>query len=142
MFLAEIGKFVGAKVASAIIFIAVAAGGVWAYQNWATVKAFGHDVKLALFWIVLAAGLPWSSYLFMRPLLAFQSRLQTANYATMVSVAMIGAYCVVDIILAFWLAAWSITGGFTQFVVVLGFLAAGAYNFVICESLARHVEAS
>lgn len=140
MVLAEIGKFVGAKVASAIIFLAVVAGGIWTWQNWDTVKAIGHIVKLALFWIVLVGGIPWSSYLFMRPVLQFQSRLQTANIAAMVSVAMIGAFCVIDILLAFWLADWGFTGGFTWFVVMLGFLAAGAYNFVICESLARHAE--
>ncbi len=140
--LAEIGKFVGTKVASAIIFLAVVAGGIWTWQNWDTVVAIGGVLKRVLIWIVLVGGLPWSSYLFMGPLLQFQSRLQTANIAGMVSVAIIGAFCAIDILLALWLADWGFSGGFTWFVVMLGFVAAGAYNFVICESLARHVETS
>jgi len=140
VFLAEIGKFVGAKVASAVIFIAMAAGGYWAYENWDTVRAFGHVMKLTLLWLVLAAALPWSSYVFMRPLLDFQSRLQTTNSAALTSVAIIGGFCAVDIVLALWLAGWGFAGGFTWFVVLLGFLAAAAYNYVICESLARYVE--
>ena len=140
MILTEIGKFVGSKVAAAIIFIAVAVGGVWCWQHPDQVKAFGHGVKLTLAWIVVAAALPWSSFLFMRPLLGVQSRMQSASGAAALSVLLIGAYCAVDILLALWMANWSISGGFTWIVVLLGFLAAGAYNFVICESLARHVD--
>jgi len=138
--LAEIGKFVGAKVAGAIIFIAVAAGTWWCIENWDTVKAFGHVVKLALLWLVIAAALPWSSYLFMRPLLAFQGSLQSEQAAAATSLGVIAAYSLVDILLALKFAGWGITGGFTWFVVILGFAAATAYNYVICESLARHVD--
>lgn len=141
MILAEAGKFVGAKVASAIIFVAVAAGGFWCYQNWDTVKAFGHVMKLLLFWLAIVAALPWSSYLFMRPVLDFQSSLQSERAAVAVSVGLIAIYCVIDIVVAFLMGDWSNAGGFTWFVTLLGFLAAGAYNFVICESLARHVDA-
>lgn len=138
--LAEIGKFVGAKVAGAIIFIAVAAGTWWCVENWDTVEAFGHRVKLALLWLVITAALPWSSYVFMRPLLAFQSRLQSEQAAAATSLGLIALYSLVDILFALKLAGWGITGGFTWFVVILGFAAATAYNYVICESLARHVD--
>ena len=46
--LAEIGKFVGAKVAAAIIFLAVTAAGIWCYQNPDAVRAFGVVVKHTL----------------------------------------------------------------------------------------------
>ncbi|RIK68016.1 MAG: hypothetical protein DCC65_04075 [Planctomycetota bacterium] len=138
---AEIGKFVGAKVATAVIFLAVAAGGIWCYQNPESVKAFGVVVKHTLIWLVVAAALPWSSYLFMRPLMARQAKMQSAYGAAMVSLGVIAAFWLVDVLLALWLADWSIAGGFTWFVVILGFIAAAAYNFVICESLARHVSA-
>lgn len=140
MIFAEIGKFVGAKVATAIIFVAVVAGGIWCWQNWDTVKAFGHVVKLLLIWLAVVAALPWSSYLFMRPLLNFQSSLQSEKAAIAVSVALIGVFCVIDVVVALCMGDWSDVGGFTWFVALLGFLAAGAYNFVICESLARHVD--
>ncbi len=140
MILSEIGKFVGAKVATAAIFIAVAAGGYWCYQNPETVRAFGNAVKLTLLWLLLAAALPWSSYLFMRSLLGLQSRMHTSSGAAMVSVALVGGYCLLDVLIAGWLAGWRFSGALTWMVVILGFIAAGTYNFVICESLARRVD--
>ncbi len=137
---AEIGKFVGAKVAGAIISIATIAGAVWCYYNWDTVKAFGEVVKLILFWLVLVAALPWTSYLFMKPLLAFQSNLNSERAAAATSIAVIGAFCLIDIALAFWLGDWHDAGGFSWFMLIVGFMAAGAYNFVICESLARQAD--
>ena len=141
MIWAEMGKFVGSKVAAAIIFLAIAAGGIWCWQNPEAVKAFGQVVKLTLIWLVIVAALPWSSYLFMQPLLAFQSKLQSARAAAMVSVTMIGTYWLIDVLLAFYLAGWGFSGTLTWLVVLLGLAAAGAYTFVICESLARQAEA-
>jgi len=138
--LADIGKFVGAKVATAAIFIAVAAGGFWCYQNPESVKAFGSVVKYTLIWLVVAAALPWSSYLFMRPLLALQAKQTTASGAAIVSLGLLGTYCLLDIVLALWLAGGGVSGSLAWFVLIVGFAAAAAYNFVICESLARHVE--
>lgn len=140
MVFAEIGKFVGSKVAAAVIFLAVAAGGVWCYQHPEAVNAFGRVVKYTLIWLVVTAALPWSSYLFMRPMLAMQSRMTNAQTASLVSLALIAAYTLINIVHALWLAGGGIHGGFTWLVVLLGFAAAGAYNFVICESLARHVD--
>lgn len=138
MILADIGKFVGAKVATAIIFVAAAAGAYWCYQNPDSVKAFGNAVKLTLLWLLVVAALPWSSWLFMRPFLDFQSKLSSAHGAALASLALIGAFWMFDVFFALWLADWSITGGLSWIVVILGFIAAAAYNFVICESLARN----
>ena len=80
---------------------------------------------------------------FPRPLtrlLNFQGSLQTERAAAAASIGVIGAFCLIDIVLALWLGDWSEAGGFTWFVAILGFAAAGAYNFVICESLARHAD--
>ena len=140
MWLAELGKFVGAKVAGAVITIAVAAGGIWCYYNWDTVQGWGHVVKLVLVWLLVVAALPWTSFFYMRQLLDYQNLITSAKLANVVSVSLIGFYCLIDVAIALWLADWSITGAFTWFVVLLGFLAAGAYNFVICESLARHAD--
>lgn len=137
---AEIGKFVGAKVATAIIFLSVVAGGVWCYQNPEAIRAFGTVVKHTLLWLLAAAALPWTSFFFMRPLLRLQAEHLSARAAAATSIAVIAAYCVADILLALYLAGWSISGALTWTVVLLGLLAAGAYNFVICESLARHAD--
>ncbi len=140
MVLAEAGKFVGAKIASAIIFIGVAAGGIWCWQNWGDVKDFGSALLDVLIWLVIVAALPWSSYLFMRPLLAFQGNLQSEKAAAGVSIGLIAVYLLADAIAAFSMGDFSGSGAFTWFVLFLGFAAAGAYNFIICESLARHLD--
>ncbi len=140
MWLSEIGKFVGAKVAGAIISVSVVAGGIWCYYNWDQVQAFGHLVKLVLVWLFVVAVLPWTSFFYMRQLLDYQNSLTNAKLASYVSIAVIAAHLFIDVLVALWLADWSITGSFTWFVVLLGFAAAGAYNFVICESLARQVD--
>ncbi len=140
MILAELGKFVGGKVATALIFVAMAGGGLWCYQHPETLRAGWQVVKLTLLWIVVAAALPWSSYLFIQPLMASQSQMQSARAAGVVGVAIIAAYSLVDIMLALYLAEGGIVGSFSWFVVILGFAAAAAYNFVICESLARQAE--
>ncbi len=140
MILVEAGKFIGKKTAAALIGVAVVLGGVWCWQHPEEVKAFGHVFKVTLIWLGIVAALPWSSYLFMRPLLEFQaSRLSTSAAAGM-SFCVIAGFWLIDIILAFYLADEPITGTFTWIVVLIGFLAAAAYNFVICESLARHAD--
>lgn len=137
---AEIGKFVGTKIAAVIISLAVIAGVFWCWQHPEAVKAFGNVVKLTFVWIIVSAALPWSSYVFMRPLLRFQARQLSSNGAAVVSVAVIAAYSLFDVLFGFYLADWSVSGTLTWVVLLLGFIAAGAYNMVICESLARYVD--
>ncbi len=141
MILAELGKFVGGKVATALIFVAMAGGGLWCYQHPEALRTGWQVVKLTLLWIVVAAALPWSSYIFIQPLMASQAQMQSARAAGVMGVAIIAAYSLVDIMLALYLAEGGIVGSFSWFVVILGFAAAAAYNFVICESLARQTEA-
>ena len=141
LILAELGKFVGGKVATALIFVAMAGGGLWCYQHPEALQAGWHVVKMSLLWIVVAAALPWSSYLFIQPLMARQARMQSAQSAGATGVAVITAYSAADIAFALYLAGGGIVGSFSWFVVFLGFAAAAAYNFVICESLARQADA-
>ena len=138
--LAEIGKFVGAKVATAAITVAVVAAGIWCWQHPETVRAFGSAIKLTLIWIAIAAALPWTSYLFMQPLLRFQSERLSTGAAGVVGMAVIAGYWLIDILLAFRLADWSISGTMSWLVVLVGLAAAAVYNFVICESLARYAD--
>lgn len=140
MILTEIGKFLGAKVATAIIFVAVAAGGIWCWRNPEALKAGANAVTLALLWLGVAAALPWTSFLFIKPLLAKQAKMQTAGGAAMLSLIVLAVFLLAEIIFAFYLAGWSVSGTLSWLVLILGFSAAGAYNFVICESLARRAD--
>jgi hypothetical protein len=140
VFIADIFKFVGAKVASAIIGLAAVGAGYWCWQNPEALKAFGAVVKFTLLWLLIAAALPWTSYVFMRPLLSFQASRQSASAAALASLAVIAGFWLIDVCLAFYFAGGLFVGTLTWVVVILGFIAAAAYNYVICESLARHVE--
>jgi hypothetical protein len=140
MILADAAKFLGAKAVGAIVTLAVIAGGIWCYRNPDKVVAIGHVIKLTLLWAAVAAALPWTSYLFIRPLLRFESEQLSAQGAAVLSLAVIAAYTAVDIVFAFWLGDFGQSGTFTWLVLLLGFAAAGVYNFVICESLARQAD--
>lgn len=140
MILQDIVKSLGGKIASAVIALAAFAAGYWCYQHPEEMRTFGRVVKYTLIWLVVTAALPWSSFLFMRPFMDLQARMTSAGAAQIASMGLIAAYTGVNIFHAFWLASWDINGGMTWLVVILGFAAAAAYNFFICESLARHVD--
>lgn len=127
-----IGKYVGAKVVTTACVFAAAAAGYWFYQHPEDLRSLWSIIKLSLAWIGLAAALPWTSFLLMRWVLKFESN--TAGYL------LLAAYCVVDIMAALWLAGWHVGGSLAWTVLILGFIAAGTYNFVVCESLARYVD--
>jgi len=141
MILAYMTTFVLKTLTVVLAVLAAGAAGYWVYQNPESVKAAGHVFTRSVLWIVVVAALPWSSFLFMRPLLDLQSKLQSARAAAAVSLGVIVAFWIVDLLFAGYLAGWSFSGTLTWIVVLLGFAAAAAYNFVICESLARHVAA-
>jgi hypothetical protein len=48
----------------------------------------------------------------------------------------------VDAVFAFYLAEWSVQGALTWMVLLLGFLTAGVYNFLVCEFQAARFEDS
>jgi len=143
MFLTGIAKTVGTNVLTVLATLAVLTGGYWCWQHPESVRQFGGVLFRAGIWLGLAAALPWSSYLFMRPLLQWQAAMQSTSAAHLLSILLICGYCLADTVLAWGLNGWQLfSGALSWAVVVLGLLAAGAYNFVICESLARHVEGS
>jgi len=66
--------------------------------------------------------------------------MQTSSGAAVLSLIVLGVYLFIEVVFAFYLAGWSVSGTLSWVVLVLGFSAAGAYNFVICESLARRAD--
>jgi hypothetical protein len=138
--LAEIGKFVGGRVVTAVIVLATGAAGYWCWQHPETVAGFGRMAQSTLLWLLLAAALPWCSFLFMRPFMEAQTRMTSPRAATLCGLAPIAAFSLLDVLAALWLGAGTARGLAAWCVLLLGFLAAAAYNFVICESLARRIE--
>lgn len=128
-----IGKYVGAKVVTALCVLGAGAAGLWFWRHPEDLRSLWSVVKLSLAWIGFAAVLPWTSFLFVRPLLKAESNALSA--------ALLGGYMLLDIVAALWLADWGVRGSLAWVVLIIGFMAAAAYNYVVCESLARQADA-
>src|SRR5215470_1847234 len=127
-----IGKYVGGKVVTILCLLGAGLAGIWFWRHPEDLRSLWSIVKLSLAWIALAAVLPWSSFAIMGWILRFESNAAGA--------ILLAAYSVVDIVAALWLAGWHIGGALAWTVVLVGWLAAAAYNYVICESLARQAD--
>ena len=127
-----IAEFVGGKVLTAVTVVASIMVIIWFWRRPEDLQAIWHVVKVSAAWIGLAAVLPWGLF-FLPPLvLRLESNLASAG--------LLAGYLLLDVLAAFWLAGWSIGGTLTWIVVILGFLAAGVYNFVVCDYLASRAE--
>jgi hypothetical protein len=131
--ISAIGKYVGGKVVTTLCVFAAAAAGYWFYRHPEDLRTLWAVIRLTLAWIGFAAALPWTSWLFLRRVLAMES-----NAAAL---GMLAGYSALDVLAAMWLAGWSVSGALSWTVLMLGFIAAGTYNYVVCESLARQLEA-
>ena len=65
---------------------------------------------------------------------------RTQLVMSFVSGLMLAGYMLVDILVALWLAGWHPGGTLTWAVMILGFLCAGVYNFIVSDYLAGRVE--
>lgn len=127
-----IGKYVGTKVVTTLCAIAAVGAGIWFWRHPEDLHTLWTMVRLTLAWIGLAAVLPWTSYLMVPWVLRRES-----NAASM---GLLAGYLVLDVGAGLWLCGWHVSGALSWVVLILGFIAAGAYNFVVCESLARQAE--
>ncbi|MEE8170148.1 MAG: hypothetical protein V3T70_06340 [Phycisphaerae bacterium] len=129
-----IGKYVGGKVVTAICFVASAGAVIYFYRNPDDLKDIWTVVKYGIAWIAFAVVMPWGAFALLPRILKADSNATSA----LLLCGLTGA----DILMALWLCGWSVGGALAWSVLLLGFIAAGAYNFVVCESLARHIEGS
>ncbi|MFO0973627.1 MAG: hypothetical protein U1A27_09335 [Phycisphaerae bacterium] len=127
-----IGKFVGAKVVTTLCVLGAAGAGLWFWRHPDDLRSLWSVIRLSLTWIAFAAVLPWSSFLIMPRVLKLESNAAGA--------ALLAGYTLIDILAALWLAGWGVRGALAWMVLIVGFLAAGAYNYVVCESLARQAD--
>lgn len=131
--LASFGKYIGGKVATAILSLTVILIIIWYWRMTpAEREAVWATARSALVWIGLAAVLPWALF-FVPPKV-----VKTESNAA--SAAMLVAYLLIDAGAALWLAGWGFGGALAWAVVVLGLACAGVYNFVVCEYLAERTE--
>ncbi len=131
---AAIGKYVGGKVLTAIIVVASAGAIFWFYRHPEHLETIWSVVRKALAWLGFVVLLPWALF-FVVPWV----RKQESNLA---AALMLVAYLLLDVLVALYLAGWHVRGALSWIVLILGFLAAGVYNFLVCETIDNRLEAS
>ena len=129
---ATVAKYVGGKTLTAILVVGSGASLIWFWKHPEALQALWATLRGALAWIAFAIVLPWSMFLVTARVIKLESN--TAGGI------MLAGYLFVDALVAFWLADWHIDGTLTWVVVLLGFLSAGVYNFLVCEFVAERIE--
>jgi hypothetical protein len=130
----EVGKFVGGKVLTAILVVGVFASGVWFWRHPEQLQAIWGVLKSVLAWLGFVIVLPWALFFVVPWIRRFESNLAAA--------LMLLGYLLLDVLVALYLADWQVSGALTWIVMILGFLAAGVYNFLVCETIDNRLEAS
>ncbi len=130
----EVGKFVGGKVLTAVLVVGVFASGFWFYRHPEQLQAIWGVLKSVLAWLGFVIVLPWALFFVVAWVRRFDSNAAAA--------AMLIAYLLLDVLAALYLAGWHVSGALTWTVLVLGFLAAGVYNFLACETIDNRLESS
>lgn len=131
---ASLAKYVGGKTLTAILVVGTGASLIWFWKHPEALKALWATLKGVLAWLGFVAVFPWATFFVPGKVVRLESNRAAA--------AMLVGYLLVDVIVALWLADWSISGTLTWVVVVLGFLTAGVYNFLVCDFLAERLEES
>ncbi|MFQ5414966.1 MAG: hypothetical protein ACE5E6_10960 [Phycisphaerae bacterium] len=128
-----VGKYVGGKVVTAVLVVAGAGAVIWFWRHPEHLALIWSAVKLVVAWIGFVVVLPWAMFLVTRWAVAKESNTTAA--------VVLGGYTVVDGIVALCLAGGVRGHSFVTWVVLLlGFLAAGVYNFLVCEYQAARLE--
>lgn len=131
---ASLGKYVGGKTLTAVLIVASGASLIWFWNHPETLQAIWASLKGVLAWLGFAVVLPWATFFVPAKVVRLESNAAAGT--------MLAGYVVADMIVAFWLADWGISGTLTWVVVMLGFLTAGVYNFLVCDYLAERLEES
>lgn len=127
------GKYVGGKVLTAILFVACALTLIWYWRLApADREALWSLVSGVLIWVGFVAVLPWA--LFFVPALVVKAESNAVSALTLVG------YLAVDVGMALFLSGGSWGTSWQAVLMCIGFLAAGVYNFLVCDFLAERVE--
>ncbi|MFH0982361.1 MAG: hypothetical protein V2A79_12590 [Planctomycetota bacterium] len=131
---AAIAKYVGGKVLTAILLVLAFGCALWAWKHPEELAAIGHVLKYAAVWVGIAVVLPWAAYPVVRWVVIKESNLAAG--------VLLAGLTVLDAVAALWMTGVSGLGALSWAVLVLGFLSAGVYNFLVCNSQATGIEDS
>lgn len=130
---AAIGQYIGGKVVTAILVVAVGGAGIWFWKHPEDLRTIWQTIKYAVAWIGIVLMLPWATF-FVTPWVVSKD----SNAAAM---AMLLGYLAADVAVAVWMmGTLRGHGTLTWMVLFLGFLAAAVYNFKACEYQADRAE--
>ncbi len=132
MMWATASKYVGGKVLSAILVVGVGASLIWFWNHPDDAKALWAAVKGAILWIGFATALPWGMFF-------LTARVVKAD-SNAASAVLLVVLMVVDVVVALWLCGWSVPNAIGWVVLIVGFLAAGVYNFLVCDFVAERID--
>ncbi len=121
-----IGQYVGGKVLTALLVVGSAGGIIWFWN---------HPDDLRTIWSVMKGVLAWTAFVMVLPwALFFVQRWIVAKESNGVAALVLAGYVVFDIVAALLLADGVRGHNFLTWIVLLvGFLAAGVYNFIVCD---------
>lgn len=131
--LTAVGQYVGGKVLTAILVVAGAGAVIWFWKHPEHLKTIWLTIKYVLVWLGFVLVLPWAMF-FVTPMVVGKE----SN--ALVGLMLVG-YAFADAVVALFLVG-GVKGHdvLTWMVLLLGFLAAGVYNYVVCEFQAARLE--
>lgn len=131
----SIAKYVGGKVLMAVLGVASIIVIIWYWRLQPGERAeLWSLARGALAWMAFVAVLPWA--LFFVPARVVRAESNAA------SAGALAAYLLVDVLFALYLTGGSFGTRVQTAAMVVGFLFAAVYNFVVCEFLAQRSEDS
>jgi hypothetical protein len=131
--LQAIAEKVGAKVLTAVVVFGLACAGFWFYKHPDDLASLWSVIKYTLAWLAFVAIFPWAMFMVTRRVVSLESNTAAG--------IMLAGYLLMDVLAGLYLAGG--VGGhsvLTWMVMVAGFLAAGVYNFLVCEFVAERLE--
>ncbi|MCH7719567.1 MAG: hypothetical protein IH988_01070 [Planctomycetes bacterium] len=129
-----IGKYVGGKVLTAVLVVGSAASMYWFYRHPEQLETIWDVLKSVLAWLGIVLVLPWAGFFLMPWVMKFDTNVASG--------LLLVGYLLIDFLVAMALSGWGVEGTLTWMVLILGFLAAGVYNFLVCEYQAHRLEES
>ncbi len=131
---AAVGQYVGGKVLTAILVVAVGGSVIWFYNHPEQLENIWEVLKSVLVWLGLVLVLPWAGF--------FVTAWVVKKESNLAAGLLLAGLTAVDALFAFYLSGWSIEGALTWMVVLLGLLTAAVYNFLVCDFQAARLEDS
>ncbi len=131
--LTAIGQYVGGKVVTAILVVASAGAVIWFWKHPEQLEHIWLTLKYVVAWMGFVLVLPWATF--------FVTLWVISKDSNAAAGVMLAGYVLADILAAWWLiGSFGGHNALTWVVLLLGFLAAGVYNFKVCEYQANRAE--